>query len=71
MKCAFDDDVILALFTFQAGAGGDTAKLAKELADAQAEAKKSKQEADRLLQIVKTSQEEQSMKEKLIKELQE
>ena len=47
------------------------AKFQKEAADAQAEAKKAQQEADRLLQLVKTSQEEQTMKEKLIKELQE
>jgi len=45
--------------------------LQKELADAQTEAKKSKEEADRLLQMVKSTQEEQSIKDKLIKELQE
>ena len=39
--------------------------------DAQGEVKKSKQEMDRLLQMVKVSQEEQSAKDKLIRELQE
>ena len=39
--------------------------------DSQGEVKKSKQEMDRLLQMVKVSQEEQSAKDKLIKELQE
>ena len=42
-----------------------------EQIEAQSEVKKSKQEMDRLLQMVKVSQEEQSSKDKLIKELQE
>ena len=46
-------------------------KLQKELMEAQAEVKKSKQENDRLLQLVKSSQEEQSLNEKLIIELKE
>ena len=39
--------------------------------DAQTEVKKSKQEMERLMQMVKVSQEEQMAKDKLIKELQE
>lgn len=39
--------------------------------DYQAEAKKSKAEADRLLQLVKNTQEQENVKDKLIKELQE
>ncbi len=54
-----------------AAGGADQEKLQKDLADAQEEAKKTKAEADRLLQLVKTTQEEQGVKDKLIKELQE
>ena len=46
-------------------------KLMKELQEAQEEAKKSKQENDRLLQQIKSANEEQGLKEKLIQELQE
>ena len=52
-----------------AGAGDD--KLKKELEEQKEEATKAKAENDRLLQQIKTAQEEQSLKEKLIKELQE
>ncbi len=56
---------------FPQDGGGDHAKLMKELTDAQAEAKKSKEEADRLLKLVKNTEEEHNIKDKLIKELQE
>ena len=46
-------------------------KLQKELMEVQAEAKKSKAEADRLLQLMKNTQEQENVKDKLIKELQE
>ena len=52
-----------------AGAGDE--KLKKDLEASQEEATKAKAENDRLLQQIKTAQEEQSLKEKLIKELQE
>ena len=52
-----------------AGAGDE--KLKKDFEAAQEEATKAKAENDRLLQQIKTAQEEQSLKEKLIKELQE
>ena len=52
-----------------AGAGDE--KLKKELEEKTEEATKAKAENDRLLQQIKTAQEEQSLKEKLIKELQE
>ena len=39
--------------------------------EVQAEAKKSKAEADRLLQLMKNTQEQENVKDKLIKELQE
>ncbi len=62
-------------FLFQKNAGGasseEQAKLAKDLEAAQEEAKKTKAEADRLLQIINKKEEEQNIKDKLIKELQE
>ena len=51
--------------------GTDQVKLQKELMEVQAEAKKSKAEADRLLQLMKNTQEQENVKDKLIKELQE
>ena len=46
-------------------------ELKKELEAQKEEATKAKAENDRLLQQIKTANEEQSLKEKLIKELQE
>ena len=43
----------------------------KELQEAQNEAKRSKQEMEKLLNSMKVTQEEQQQKDKLIKELQE
>ena len=58
-------------FQGQSGGGGDSEELQRRLAESEAEAKKAQQEMDRLLQVVKVSQDEVTGKEKLIKELQE
>jgi hypothetical protein len=45
--------------------------LQKEVVEAKTEVKKSKQETDRVLQLLKAAQEEKSTQQKLIEELQE
>ena len=57
--------------TCQGGPAGDTNDLQKKLETQEQETKKAQDEMDRLLKIVKMSQEEQANKDKLIKELQE
>ena len=47
------------------------AQLQQELQSAQTEVKKAKGETERLLELIKSTQEEQDIKDKLIKELQE
>ena len=68
---SYDANMYSLMINFQGGTSADTAELQKKLETQEQETKKAQDEMDRLLKIVKMSQEEQSNKDKLIKELQE
>lgn len=70
-KSVFCNRCVFCCFLLQAGVPPDVAKMEKDLKEAQSEAQKAKEENVKLSAQVKTSTEEQALKEKLIKELQE